>query len=62
MDRLGKGQNILMLEVDPFLALICKPEEKQIGDKVVFEGIEYTVVKRVPRSDGTVQCWFGREV
>lgn len=51
-----------MLEVDPFLALICKPEEKQIGDKVVFEGIEYTVVKRVPRSDGTVQCWFGREV
>jgi len=51
-----------MIEVDPFLALVCKPEEKQIGDKVQHEGVEYTIVKRVPRADGTVQCWLGKEV
>lgn len=59
---MGRKEDILMLEIDPFLAIICKPEEKQIGDKVQYKGVEYTIVKRVPRKDGTVQCWLGREV
>ena len=59
---MGRKEDILMLEIDPFLAIICKPEEHQVGDSVIHNGVEYIVAKRVPRKNGTVQCWLGREV
>ncbi len=51
-----------MLQVDPFVSDIGSPDKHKIGDTVQFEGRTLTVVKRVPRKDGTVQFWFAEEV